>query len=200
MQDIVDTLLITPGRLWACAEDSTLRQPLVDLSSSPAAAAVAQTVAQERLGRVSALYGMLLHSPAVAQGWVALGTAVRRHTALEDRLRELLICLVASLCDQSYEWETHSGLAVAAGVTDEELAALPRWQDCTSFSPRERLVLALGDATVRGTVDDAAFGAAAAELDPSELVEVVATASYYLGTARFLSAFGIEAGAGGISP
>lgn len=41
--------------------------------------------------------------------------------------------------------------------------------------------------------------ATAAALDPSELVEVVATASYYVGTARFLSAFGIEAGAGDIS-
>lgn len=176
-----------------------MRQPVADPSSSAAATTVARLVARERGGSVSALYGMLLHNPAVAEGWLALGTAVRQRTRLDDRLRELLICLVARVCDQSYEWASHSTLARAAGATDEELAALPRWEDCPSFSPRERLVLALGRETARGTVEDAVFAAAAADLDPDELVEVVATACYYVGTARFLSAFGIEAGADGVA-
>jgi AhpD family alkylhydroperoxidase len=175
-----------------------MRQPLVDLSSSPAAAEVAGTIAGQRWGSVSALYGMLLHAPAVAEGWVALGTAVRRRTSLDDRLRELLICMVARVCDQSYEWASHSRLAAAAGATEAELAALPAWESCPTFSPRERAVLALAGATAQGTVDDEAFGRAAAALDRTELVEVVATAAYYTGTARFLSAFAIEAGADGL--
>ena len=171
-----------------------MRQPLADLAE-PEAAALARTIRGQRWGRVSALYGMLLHHPAIAEGWVGLGSAVRRRTSLDDRTRELVICAIAAVCGQSYEWESHAALARRAGATPDELAHVLDRDACPTFSDRERLVLDLAVATANDQVTDAAFHRAAEVLAPPELVEVVATAAYYVGTAQFLSAFGIEAGA-----
>lgn len=171
-----------------------MRQPLAD-PFDPDVSAVVRTIRRQRWGRVSALYGMLLHHPAIAEGWVGLGSAVRRHTRLDDRIRELVICVVASVCAQSYEWESHTSLARRAGVTANELGQLLDRGACPTFSDHERVVLDLAEDTARDRVTDASFRRAADVLAPDELVEVVATAAYYVGTARFLSAFGIEAGA-----
>lgn len=172
-----------------------MRVPLVDPDRDPQVRALATRVRGARWGRISALYGTLLHSPSVAEGWLALGTAVRRRTHLDDRTRELAICLVARVCDQSYEWASHADLARTAGATDPELDALLDRDACPTFAPRERLVLDLVEATARDAVVDELLAAASAELDTAQLVEVVATAAYYVGTARYLSALGIHAGA-----
>lgn len=171
-----------------------MRQPLAD-PSDPRVTAVISGIRGQRWGRVSALYGMLLHQPRVAEGWLALGSAIRRHTGLRDRTRELSICLVARICDQSYEWESHAPLALSAGATPAELEALLEREACESFSGHERTILDLVESVARDEVSDEVFSRAAAVLTHEELVEVVATASYYVGTARFLSAFAIEAGA-----
>jgi alkylhydroperoxidase family enzyme len=172
-----------------------VRRPFVDLDQHPDARRVAQRISGERWGRISALYGMLLHSPSVAEGWVGLGTAVRRRTGLDDRLRELAICLVARVHDQGYEWENHAPIAQRAGATDEELAALLDRDTCTTYSARDRLVLDLAEATARGEVTDGLVASASEQLGDRLLTEVIATAAYYVGTAHFLSAFGIGQGA-----
>lgn len=172
-----------------------MRMPLADPERTAAAARVAALVCRQRWGAISALYGMLLHSPTVAEGWLALGTAVRRETAFDDRTRELVICLVASIVGAAFEWENHAGLARRAGVSDEELDALPDWRTCARFGPRDRALLAFSEAVARGTMDDATFAGARAMLGEAEVVELAAMVSYYVGTGRFLQALGVEAGA-----
>ncbi len=48
-------------------------------------------------GSVLHLYQMLLHSPPIAEGWLALMTAVRQQSSLSGGLRELVIMRVALL-------------------------------------------------------------------------------------------------------
>ncbi|MPZ89565.1 MAG: carboxymuconolactone decarboxylase family protein [Nitriliruptorales bacterium] len=176
-----------------------MRMPLADPERSAAAARVATLVSRKRWGVISALYGMLLHSPTVAEGWLALGTVVRRETGFDDRTRELVTCLVAAIVGASFEWENHAVLARRAGVTDEELDALPDWRTCARFGPRDRALLAFSEAVARGTMDDATFAVARATLREEEVVELAAMVSYYVGTGRFLNALGVEAGASGLT-
>lgn len=170
-----------------------MRIPAVDPSSDRTVRTLLERVRGARWGRVSALYGVLAHAPDVASAWSDLGSAVRRRTSLDDRRRELAICLVARLCDQSFEWDNHAPLARAAGVSDAELDALLERDRCPTFTDGERRLLDLVEATVRNEVTDDLV--ADAGLTHRELVEVVATAAYYLATARFLDAFAIRAGA-----
>jgi alkylhydroperoxidase family enzyme len=173
-------------------------QGLVDPSSDPALEALVQEFARERWGRVSALYGMLLHQPEVARAWLGLGGAIRKRTSLDDRIRELAICLVARIVDQDFEFENHAPIALRAGATEEELAALLDRATCATFDDRDRDLLDFAEHVARGTVTQEVFDVAAARFDATVLVEIATTSAYYLATARFLDAFGIRAGQKGL--
>ena len=174
-------------------------QELVDPSSDPEVAALVREFAGERWGRVSALYGMLLHQPDIARAWLELGSAIRKRSSLDDRIRELTICLVGLVAEQSFEIEKHVPLALAAGATQQELDALLDRDACPSFDERDLALLDLAEHIARSTVTEDAFRAAAARFDPAVLVEIATTVGYYVGTAHFLDAFGISAGAPGVS-
>lgn len=173
-------------------------QPLVNPSNDPDVQADVREFARERWGRVSALYGMLLHQPDVARAWLGLGGAVRKRTSLDDRIRELAICLVARIADQGFEFENHAPIAVAAGATEAELEALLDRGSCATFDARDRALLDFAEHVARGTVTEASFADASDRFSPTVLVEIAVTAAYYLATARFLDAFGIVEGTKGL--
>ena len=150
-------------------------------------------IAHERGGGVINLYRMLLHSPPVAEGWRALGTAIRIEAALDARSRELAICLVARLTGSAYEWDHHAPIAARAGVDQSALAALPDWRDHDGFTERDRGVLAWTEAvTVDLRPDDSVLRTAREVLDDRELVELTATAGFYSCVARFVMALDLD--------
>lgn len=173
-------------------------QELVDPSADPDLEQLVQEFARERWGRVSALYGMLLHQPEVARAWLGLGGAIRKRTSLDDRRRELAICLVARLVDQDFEFENHAPIALRAGATQDELDALLDRDSCSSFDEHDLQLLTFAEHVAMGTVTQEVFDAAAEHFGPPVLVEIATTAAYYLATARFLDAFGIRAGTRGL--
>ena len=148
----------------------------------------------ERLrdGTVSTLYRTLLHSGVVAAGWCELGTAIRWRTSLDDRLRELVTCQTARLTRASYEWRAHVQLAEAAGVTSDQLRSLPDFENESSFSARDRAALRFATAVVNAEVDDDLFAATSEHFDRRGILEIAATASYYVAISRLLDACGVE--------
>lgn len=145
-----------------------------------------------RDGRVSTLYRTLLHSGPVAAGWCELGTAIRWQMSLDDRLRELVTCHTASLTDASYEWSAHAPLAQEAGVSPGQLGSLPEFEREPSFSPRDRAALRFVTAVVQAQVDDELFASTTEHFDRRAIVELAATASYYLSISRLLDACGVR--------
>ena len=99
-------------------------------------------------GRLGNLFRIQLYNPAMTQGWLKLGSAVRFHSELDALTRELAICQVARLTGAEYEWRAHSRLAQTEGLTSEQLQALPAWQQTELFDARQRAVLNLADARV----------------------------------------------------
>ncbi len=94
---------------------------------------------------------MLLHSPALAESWFGHSNAVRWKTDLDGRLRELVIVRVASLTGADYDIVNQHvpTLTTPEGLTEEELAEMPRWRLATCFSDPERAALALADTMTR---------------------------------------------------
>ena len=159
----------------------------------PEVADLVGRIAHERGGEVINLYRMLLHSPPVAEGWRALGTAIRIEAALDAASRELAICLIARLTGSQYEWDHHAPIARRAGVADSALDTLPAWRDSDGFSERDRAVLAWTEAVtvdLRPPAD--VLRAVRAVLDARELVELTATAGFYACVARFVLALDVD--------
>lgn len=162
-------------------------------SDAPDRVAIEEQIRAERGGRLLNLYRMLLHSPPVAEGWLALGTAARYRTQLTGRQRELTICLIALLNDCGYEWDQHASEAIAAGVRPEELAQLGTWRKSDLFAREDRAVLGYVESVTLAQ----AVGSPVAEelrlvLDDRQVLELTAVVGYYTGLARFLIALGID--------
>lgn len=91
------------------------RLPYADLGA-PALQPLIERIVAGR-GSVLHLYQMLLHSPAVADGWLTFLTAVRQQTRVPAPLRELVIMRIAILNRAPYEADQHAPIALREGVT-----------------------------------------------------------------------------------
>ena len=153
---------------------------------------LAQRIVAER-GSILHLYQMLMHSPAIAEGWLNYLTAIRQKSSLPGALRELIIMRVAQLNNAPYEADQHAPIALAEGVSQAKLDGLADWQDCPLFDETERAVLAYTDAMTRQVqVPDAVFASIAKLFSAQELVEVTATVGAYNMVSRFLEALQIH--------
>jgi AhpD family alkylhydroperoxidase len=168
------------------------RIPYADPSRAPAA--LVERIVAER-GSLLHLYQMLLHSPPLAEGWLALFTAVRQRSSLPGALRELVIMRVAQLNHAPYEAAQHAPIARREGVSEQQLAQLERWADSAAFTPQQRAVLELTDGMTRDVqVPEALVQSVRAQLaDERQLVELVATIAGYNLVSRFLEALQIHA-------
>ena len=81
-----------------------------------------------------------------------------------------------------------------AGISDDQIAALPDWSTSPLFDERERLALELAEAMTAGSVEvsDDLYERLAAHFDEPQLVELAATAAMENFRARFNRVFQIE--------
>lgn len=164
-----------------------------DENSSPAVRALADQIRKERDGRMLNLYSMLLNAPPVAEGWLALFTAIRQQCTLRGDYRELVILRVALLNGASYEYQVHVPFALREGVTQAQLDTLDRWEDSATLTPPQRAVLAYTDAMTRDIhVSDAVFEALRGHFNQREIVELTATIGGYNLVSRFLEALAVD--------
>ncbi len=164
-----------------------------DENSSPAVRALADQIRKERDGRMLNLYSMLLNAPPVAEGWLALVTAIRQQCTLRGDYRELVILRVALLNGASYEYQVHVPFALREGVTQAQLDTLDRWQDSDALTQAQRAVLAYTDAMTRDIhVPDAVFEALRGHFNQREIVELTATIGGYNLVSRFLEALAVD--------
>lgn len=166
------------------------RIPYPDTSTGDLAG-LADEVRNRRGGKLLNLFRALMHAPTLARPWFALGTAMRYESTLDDRTRELVICQIAARTGSAYEWHHHAPLALAAGVQQDQLAALPE-PAAGTFDEPEQALIGFVDHVFAGAVADDEFSAMAARHGTEQTTEIVATAAFYIAIARFLAAMDVE--------
>jgi alkylhydroperoxidase family enzyme len=93
----------------------------VQESTHPELAPVIKTIREQRRGKLIPVYGLLLHSPDMAQAWMGFINAVRWENTLSARLREIVILRVAVLNDAAYVIDVHrQHFAAADGLSIAE--------------------------------------------------------------------------------
>jgi AhpD family alkylhydroperoxidase len=170
------------------------RLPYAELRQldDPAARALVDRIVAER-GSVLHLYQMLLHSPPLAEGWLAYLTAVRQRLALPGALRELIIMRVAHLNGAPYEAAQHGPIALREGLTPAQLNALEPGGDLAALDDTQQALVALTDAMTRRIHFDAAVVQRVRDLlGERQTVEAVATCAAYNMVSRFLEALRID--------
>ena len=162
---------------------------------------VTDRIRQRRGGKLTALDGVLLHSPPFADGWNGMLGAVRGASTLPADIRELAILRVASRNGADYEWVAHEPLARQAGLGDEQIAAIRVSGGGSGggggggLTPAQWAALAYADAmTVHVRVPDEVFDAVRARFGEQELLELSVTVAAYNMVSRVLVALQVSPG------
>lgn len=159
--------------------------------------AYAAIVGQRAVGMTD-LYRLLMHAPDVAVGWCGLGVAIRQQTSLDDALRELVICLVAHRTGSAYELAAHEPIARRAGVTDDALAALPDWTAAPElYTDAQQRAFRIVACVLEARFEPDVMRAARELFDDSAVLEIAATAAYYLSISALIQGIGFDGGNAG---
>jgi len=173
-----------------------MRIPSWTPEAAPRDRALMDAILKRRGGKLINLDLALLWSEPLARGWNALLGAVRREFAVSPRLREIAICVVASITGADYEFNHHWPEYVKAGgddslrghLDDPERAAVD-----PAFSPDERLAMRYAIAMTRTVkVPDELFAQLRKRFNDTELVELTAAIAAYNMVARFLVALEVR--------
>ena len=173
---------------------SMARVPLTDEKQHPEFAELVEKFRAGRRGRLINIYRMLLNSPALAESWFNHSNAVRWKTALEGRLREIIIIRLGHLTRCQYVLRQHvPALALADGLSLTECNALADWEASPFFSAGERAALSYADVMTRDiVVPDEVFAQVARHFDNRQIVELTVLIGTYNMNARVLQALELD--------
>jgi alkylhydroperoxidase family enzyme len=124
----------------------------------------------------------IAHSPELLRATLGNALALRHGTNIERRDFELIVMRTAHRVSGEYEAFQHRPLALAAGVTEDQLAAIGgEWRGRTLFNPAQRAMLAYVDAMTHGrNVDDPTFAAMKQYWTPRQIVEITLITANYM--------------------
>lgn len=163
---------------------------------APRDAALVDAIKARRGGSFLNLDLALLWSEPLARGWNAMFRAIRQEFAVDPKLKELAICIVAKLTHAEYEFGHHAPEYVKAGG-DAKLLPLLNDPDTAvlnaGFSADERLAMRYAIAMTRHVqVPDALFAELRVRFNETEIVELTAAIAGYNMVARLLEALQVN--------
>ncbi|MBS0528697.1 MAG: carboxymuconolactone decarboxylase family protein [Proteobacteria bacterium] len=139
------------------------------------------------------LYRMLPHATTIAPGFLKMGGAILRESALDPQLREVAILRIGFLSNAAYEVHQHKRVARNVGLSDAKIAALEHDPASAVFSPLEKLIIRYTDEVVKNVkASDALFNELLTQLDNRRMAELTLTIGFYMAVSRFLENFEVE--------
>lgn len=142
---------------------------------------------------VPSILGLFARHPRLSAPWLAFSGTLLDDGTLDPRDRELLILRVGHRTGCRYQWAQHVGMARAAGLEPEQIAALRDGADTGTWSERDRDILLAADQLVDGhTIDDALWERLAGRFDERRLLELLFVVGSYVCLAMVLNSVGLE--------
>src|SRR5699024_9808789 len=112
--------------------------------------------------------------------WSAFGGALLYGARLDDRDRELLVLRTGWLCNSAYEWGQHVIIGRAAGLSDDEIAAIAHGPDHPAWSSDDADLLRAADELHRDNrIGDDTWRSLAARYDEQQLIEICMVVGQY---------------------
>lgn len=141
-------------------------------------------------GRLAGPFNAMLVAPASGSALQRLGAAIRYETSLSARARELAILAVAAHWDSEFERYAHEPVALSAGLTEAQLAAVRAGNLPDGLDDTELAVLRFVTALLRdGDADDETYAATVDVLGERTVVELTTLVGYYATLALQLRVF-----------
>lgn len=134
----------------------------------------------ERKRPTANLFLALAHAPEQLDAFMSYANSLRA-VELGKRLRELIILTVGHATRYDYEVAHHQSHALAAGLTPEQIAAVPDFETADVFDDFDRAVMRLAAQFSTGSdVPQEMWDAVAKRLTTQQMVQLTLTLTWYL--------------------
>ncbi|MDO5499523.1 MAG: carboxymuconolactone decarboxylase family protein [Propionibacteriaceae bacterium] len=152
----------------------------------------------ETLHRVGGPFGILLHSPGLAERVCLAGKQVRLGSQISMIERELALLSTSREKDASYEWATHVEIARREGMSEDAITAIRENLPTDDLPIEEREIIDYARTLLRtNRVPQDMFDALIERHGPRWLVEITATIGQYQYIAAINNAFEVDPKPGG---
>jgi alkylhydroperoxidase family enzyme len=139
------------------------------------------------------VWRMLMWAQEAAGPFVDFSEAVRHHSSLEPRLRELIILRVGHLCEADYEVHHHERIGREVGLSEHLIAATRDGPKASGFDATQSFVIELVDEMVKSRKpSDASFKKAIDTLGVRTLIDILLLVGFYQMACLFLRTFEID--------
>jgi AhpD family alkylhydroperoxidase len=133
------------------------------------------------------------HSPTTLAHLIRLGNTVLSKTQLNPKLRETAVLCVSEILGCDYERAAHIVMGKAAGMTDEQISSIKKWQQSGIYSKTEQSVLRFTDEFIRnGKPSQSTFADLEKHMSHRELMELTVTIGFYELLAKLLLTFEVD--------
>jgi AhpD family alkylhydroperoxidase len=146
----------------------------------------------ERPTPTAHIFLALANAPEQLDAFLTYANTLRR-CELGPRLRELLVLTVGYATGCDYEVAHHQPHALAAGLTPEQVKAMPDFETAEVFDDFDKAVMRLARAVAsRSDVSTEMWNAVADHLTTQQMVQLMMTLSWYISGALMMAAFELE--------
>lgn len=131
--------------------------------------------------------------PALTKAFLRFNVHLLYSSTLPPRVRELAILRVAHRRDCAYEWTHHVNLAKAAGISDDEIAAVRRGGDDWAADDFECAVLTgVDELDEKSQLSDETWAALGKLLNDRQRMDYIFTVGCYTLLAMAFNTFGVQ--------
>ena len=147
--------------------------PLTKEQASPQAQEIFEKLSA-RSGEVPNIFAAMAHRPEVLQTFLPLYKAIVNQGMVEAKYKELAYLRVSMVNGCEYCTRAHIASSKRAGVTEEQVAALPFYQSSPLFDEKEKATILYADRVTRGaaTIRDAQLEELHKFYDEGQIVEL----------------------------
>ena len=147
-------------------------------------------------GDTTNIFTTLVRHPRLFRHWLPFGGALLTGS-LPARDREILVLRTGWLCRSEYEWAQHARIALACGLTTDEIESLRGEPGAGDWSPLEVALLhAVAELHDDNCIGDDTWRVLTEHYDEQQLIEVVMVIGQYHLVAGALNTLGVQREAG----
>lgn len=145
--------------------------------------------AGDAAGNSANIFRTLVRHPGLFRRWLPFGGKLLTGK-LPGRDRELLILRTAFNCRSAYEWAQHARIAIAAGISEEEIVRVVEGPDAWTEGDAT-LLRAADELHQRSHISDETWSELAEMYDETQLIEVPMVVGHYHLVAFTLNSLGV---------
>ena len=168
--------------------------PLRDDEMDSEQRALAAAIGGARGGVVGGPFAIWLRTPEIGERINRVSDRLRKNSAFDKRIVELIVLIVTREWKAQYAWTAHVRQALEAGITPEVVEALRTKQPPAFAQADEQLIYDLFSALSGShTLDEATYARGVAMFGLNGMIELVTTAGLYTMISMMLVAFDVPA-------